>query len=157
MIKLLTALKVVILILLISLMFLLTACSNAPVKINLVAASQLNLDTQNHALPVLVRLYELSAAEPFNSATFRQLWRHDSHLLGATLLHRQEIIINPGQTLAVNLPANNNASYVGALAIFRRPGLSEWRTLIAMPTAFDRYFSQLQIALHGNRIFIVDN
>ena len=59
---------------------LLTACSSPAIHMQFATSSFINPDFKNRALPVLIRIYQLSQSDAFNDATFHQLWLNDDQI-----------------------------------------------------------------------------
>lgn len=130
----------------------LNACTSPAITMQLTAASQINPDIKNRALPVLIRIYQLSQADAFNNATFHQLWLNDDQTLGASLVKRQEIIVNPGGTQTVQIVPENNAHFIGIIALYRNPKHSQWRLIQVMPGKVAAVMSTIHIALSDKMI-----
>ena len=140
---------------LILLLFLIRACTFSAVKMQFTASSHINPDIKNRALPVLIRVYQLSQADIFNHATFQQLWLNDDQALGSSLIKRQEIILNPKSTAIVNIIPDENAHYIGVIALYRNPKQSQWRIIQAMPSKIAAMMSSIHVVVAGNKITFI--
>jgi type VI secretion system protein VasD len=149
--------KIIIILLMALFAFALAACSSPAIEIKLLSQAHLNPDRKHHALPVLVRIYQLSQLEPFESATFHQLWQNDRQILGSTLKSRQEIIISPNSQMTVKVMPQKNAQYLAVVALFRKPEHHQWRLLKPMPGDLSAVMSSISIQLRGNNIEFVQN
>jgi type VI secretion system protein VasD len=135
----------------------LTACSTA-VKVTLKAGDTLNSDTSTTPLPVVVRVYQLNDDVAFKNADFRDLWKKDKEVLGQSLVVSREIVMSPKTKERVEFPYNENARYVGAVAIFRNPSISQWRVLDSYSNNFfTRFWNKtfgvsVDVRLTQNRI-----
>lgn len=118
---------------------LLMACSPHAVKVSLTADPVLNLDAHRHPLPVVVRVYQVSDPRLFQSAHFSALWKDDVTALGRDMLARQEVLLLPGQSQAINLNLHQNTTHIAVLALFRETRQAKWRVVQAVkPSWFTR-------------------
>lgn len=123
-----------------------------PLQVKLAAARHLNPDATNHSLPVQVRIYQLRDNNDFRQATFTELWQNDREALGSSLLSRREISLAPGAKTQLNLMRNPEATYIGAIAIFRKPQAGHWRGYKRIGRSMPLTHTQMQISLIGNRL-----
>ncbi|MCA9689003.1 MAG: type VI secretion system lipoprotein TssJ [Nannocystaceae bacterium] len=125
--------------------------------------SRLNQDSRARSLPTRVRLYLLRKPTTLDQASFEDVWRRDKETLGEELLHQQEEIVYPGQTVTVSLEPEDDVRYVAAVGIFREPAGSSWRALYRLPrdvtctrqrppTEDDRRTLVLMVKLDANAI-----
>ena len=135
---------------------LLTACSSPSVKFEITSAPNLNIDERNNALPVVVRVYQLSENNLFLNSSFNDLWKRDLNVLGNTLLARKEIIIIPGKTREIVIRKHRKARFVAAMAIFRKPVADKWRSITSISSGYlsRKMSSSFNISVSGNRIEI---
>ena len=115
--------------LILTIIFLLTACGSPKVKVNVAADQALNQDNQQRSLPVVVRVYQLSSKTKFEHADFKQLWKQDMALLGTELLSREEYLIHPGEDSTLKMTKQDNVQYIGVVALFRDNVQNHWRLL----------------------------
>lgn len=136
----------------------LLACSGPMVKLDLAANAELNPDRKGEPLPVVVRVYQLTDKGAFESATFNQLWKTDEATLGKTLLTRNEVIMNPNSNNKIEIDRNEQAKYVGVVAIFRNPIEQKWRELRELSQDFvtRRFSTSFDVSLNGNTLHIAD-
>jgi type VI secretion system protein VasD len=141
-----------------ALLLLLAACSGPQVRVDLSSTANLNMSDEGNALPVVVRVYQLSDARNFTNATFEAMWKQDVQSLGDAALTREEMVLNPGTTQELELRRNPQAEYVGVVAIFRAPEDEGWRAIKPLPTGqMGRRMNQrVTVSLRGNSLSIVD-
>lgn len=134
------------------------SCGGPIIKVDVSSTSNLNINNNNQALPVVVRIYQLSDKGIFESSTFKQLWKNDSKALSNTMLTKNEIILNPSSKDRVELDRHNDAKYVGVVAIFRTPGQHQWRGIYELSTNFlgKRLSSSFDVSLVGNSLHITN-
>ncbi|MBS0453282.1 MAG: type VI secretion system lipoprotein TssJ [Proteobacteria bacterium] len=100
-----------------------------PVSINLVASADANPDARGRASPLTVRVYVLKAPGPFQGADFFSLYDKDQATLGAELVKREELLINPGESRKLEFTLEPDAKNIAVLAAFRDLERSRWRDL----------------------------
>lgn len=104
-----------------------------PARAQLVASSDVNPDSSGRASPVVVRVYQLKDDGPFVTADFFALYDKEQETLGASLVSRQEYVLSPGDTRALELELNAEARFLGAIAAFRDVRSARWRALTQSP------------------------
>lgn len=134
----------------------LSACTNPSVKINLLAAPYLNPSAQKKSLPVQVRIYELNDIDTFAHASFRELWKHDTSILGEQLLASKTLMLSPDSHAVIRLQRAKNARFIGVIAIFRKPKHDKWRVMHQLPEPVAALFSSITIRLRNNTISVSD-
>ncbi|CAE6709424.1 type VI secretion system lipoprotein TssJ [Paraburkholderia haematera] len=105
------------------------------IDVTLKAAAELNPDVTGRPSPVAVRLYQLKSASKFSNADFFALFDHDSALLGADLLTREEIQIEPGASRTVVLERAKDARQFAVLAAYRDVDSARWRAVVDVSPA----------------------
>lgn len=99
---------------------------------SLQAAADLNPSSSQRPSPVLLRMYELKSATAFNQADFMSLYRGDQAALGADLVAREELTLNPGETRPLNKTLAPETRFVGVVALYRDLEHATWRTSVAI-------------------------
>lgn len=92
-----------------------------------VGAANLNPDSSGNASPLVIRIYALRDLTEFNVADYFALYDRDEEVLAQDLVKRDEIIIEPGQTLTLDREFPPEMRFVGVLAAFREVGQAKWR------------------------------
>ena len=135
---------------------LLSGCGSPNVKFEITSAPNLNIDENNNALPVVVRVYQLTENNLFINSSFNDLWKRDLNVLGNTLLARKEIIVVPGKTRKITIRKHRKARFVAAMAIFRKPVADKWRAIRSISTGYlaKKLSTSFSISVAGNRIDI---
>lgn len=100
------------------------------VDVALAAAAGLNPDTSGRPSPVAVRLYQLKSASKFANADFFALFDHDTALLGADLLAREDLDIAPAANRTVVLERVKDARQFAVLAAYRDVDSARWRAVV---------------------------
>ncbi len=114
--------------------FLLAACGHAPINIAVEASEDINVDEGKHAVPVLVRLYQLSSHAAFESLSFNQIWQSNFQEAGKTILAVDEVVVVPGVSgEQIKMRRENKTQYIAAAGIFREPDACKWRSVEVLP------------------------
>ena len=103
-----------------------------PLRVSLQASQRLNPGERGEALATVIRLYQLKGSGKIASASFDDLLDHDREALGEDFLAVQEVTINPGDKLDPPLTRNPDATTLGAVALFRRPAGTTWRSIVKL-------------------------
>lgn len=135
---------------------LLSACSSTDVRMTLSASADLNTNSFNEPLPVIVRIYQLSDVETFQLATFDQLWKADELILGANLLHKQELTIKPKANVEYEFVQIDNANYVAIFALFRNTDKDGWRWVHKLSSGTVTFDTEFDVKLVKNQILYLD-
>ena len=77
-------------------------------------------------------MYELKASAPFESADFLSLYDKDLAVLGADIVVRDEFVIRPGESKAINKALAADTKFIGVVAAFRELERARWRALVAV-------------------------
>lgn len=119
---------------------LLTACASAPkpteIAVMLKAAANVNPGISQEAKPLLVRIYELKTASAFHNADFVSLLQRDQAELGADLVAREEVSLEPGTSRQLPLRvAAPETRFIGVLAAYRDLDRAQWRVVVPVRPA----------------------
>jgi len=111
-----------------------------PVSIELVAAKDANPDARGRASPLTVRVYVLKAPGPFEGADFFSLYDKDQATLGAEMVEREEVLLNPGDSRKLEFTLEPDAKNIAVLAAYRDLERARWRDLkpleVGKPNSF---------------------
>ena len=100
-------------------------------KIDLVARHAVNQNERGQSLSTVVRIYQLQNKEKFESALYRDLLNQDKTALGHDLLGVKEVMIRPGEAIAVDNEIHKDMDYVGIVVFFNRADdEKDWKMLI---------------------------
>lgn len=115
---------------------LLGGCASAPkptqVSGRLQAADNVNPSVSKRPSPLLVRVYELKSATAFNGADFVALFQRDQAELGADLVGREEIMLNPGESRPITKTLAPETRFIGVFAAYRDLERARWRAVVAI-------------------------
>jgi type VI secretion system protein VasD len=111
-------------------------CSSAPkptaVKGNIEAVAGLNPSVTQRPSPLLLRIYELKSAAAFNQADFMSLYQADQATLGAELITREEMMLQPGETRPFAKKLSLETRFIGVVAAYRNLERANWRSITAV-------------------------
>ncbi len=117
----------------------LTGCATGPapslpteLSVSVVATARANPDTRGRPSPVVVRIYELKTPAQFNAADFFSLNDKEQATLGAELLHREELVVSPGEIKQLKRKIAADARALGVVVAYRDLERSVWRATHAL-------------------------
>jgi len=105
----------------------------APYTIEISADPGINLDRQDRATPVQMRLFELKNSSHFESIDFYSLYEKDEQALGGDVLSKEQLILQPGQHVTLSRKANVDARVLGVYVAFKNIERSSWRAVTPLP------------------------
>jgi type VI secretion system protein VasD len=119
-------------------MLALAACASGPpkpvvAKAQISVSADVNPDSSGRASPIVVRVYQLRGDAEFTGAEFFALYDKEKETLGASLISREEYVLQPGEQKALELPLSREARFVGAIAAYRNIQTARWRAITAAP------------------------
>lgn len=125
---------------------LLAACGTKPIipkvlTIDVLAAANLNPSTSGRPSPVVVRIYELKAAAPFESADFISLFDKDQATLGGDVIARDEFVLSPGESMAIKRELDAESKFIAVMAAFRDLERAKWRAVVPLAAGNDNALS----------------
>jgi len=104
-----------------------------PARAQIMASSDVNPDASGRPSPIVVRVFQLRNDGEFSAADFFALYDKEKETLGASLISREEYVLDPGETRSFELPLNAEARFIGAVAAFRDYRSARWRALTPAP------------------------
>jgi type VI secretion system protein VasD len=113
---------------------LLVACASAPKPTEITgtmqASANVNPSVSKRPSPLLVRVYELKTATAFNNADFVSLYQRDQAELGAEMVGREEVILNPGESRPLTKMTGADTRFIGVLGGYRDLDHAKWRSVV---------------------------
>ena len=103
------------------------------VDIDLHASPGLNPDAGGRASPLRLRFYELKSVSVFNSADFFSLYDRDKEVLGADIVVREEIQVEPGMQKNFTRKPGPDTKFIAVLAPYRDLDHAKWRATMEIP------------------------
>jgi type VI secretion system protein VasD len=125
-----------------------------PVKLDLTvtASSNVNLDDQKRAAPIVVRIFELKNADTFNAADFFSLQDKDKTVLADDLIARDLFQLRPGENKIIQRNAEQATTTLGVIAAYRDLPNSVWRATWTLPpspsAAWYRFATKLKLTIN---------
>lgn len=104
----------------------------APIALTIDASPRMNPDAGGHALPTELRLYQVRDARALDAASFDDVWRDASAVLGDALLSEESLTLYPGDRLERELRPEDEATSIVAVVIVRQPAGRTWRAVVPM-------------------------
>jgi type VI secretion system protein VasD len=112
------------------------ACSSAPkvttVNGSIDAATGLNPSVTQRPSPLMLRVYELKSDATFNQADFMSLYQSDQATLGADLVAKEEMMLQPGESRPYARKLSAETRFVGVVAAYRNLEQATWRSIAAV-------------------------
>lgn len=101
-----------------------------PVELTVVGGTELNPNAQGRASPVVVRIFELSAAQAFDSADYAALFEHPGDALKHDLVAQEEFVLRPGDIQQHNRSVQPQVQALGVAAAYRDLEHAAWRLTV---------------------------
>lgn len=112
----------------------LTACSSTPkptqVSGGITASATVNPSVSKRPSPLLVRVYELKTANAFNAADFVSLYQRDQAELGADVVSREEMTLQPGEKRPYSKTLAADTRFIAVFAAYRDLEHARWRAVV---------------------------
>lgn len=100
-------------------------------NIDLTSRSSLNANAGGQSLSTVVRIYQLKTSQAFEQLSYAQFQADDLDGLKADLLATKDVVLRPDATASISEPMNEDAQYVGVVALFRDSGKGAvWKLLV---------------------------
>ena len=104
----------------------------ASVSGSLQSSADLNPSVSQRPSPLILRVYELKSDTAFNRADFMSLYQSEQTALGADVVSREEITLQPGETRPYNKQLGAETRFIGVFAAYRNLEQARWRALAAV-------------------------
>lgn len=99
-------------------------------EVSMEASPNLNPNSEGRPSPIVMRFYELSSADAFETSDFFTLYDNEMPTLGKFILFREEMTINPGQLKTFKREAKPETRYIGVIAAYRDLDNARWRGIL---------------------------
>jgi type VI secretion system protein VasD len=103
------------------------------VKLDIRAATDVNLTIDNQGAPVETRVYQLGSKSNFDGAEFFPLYKADAKTLESDLLKKEQFLLIPGGAKTLELTLPDNAKAIGIFAAYRDFPNTKWRASADIP------------------------
>ena len=136
---------------LVAVAFLLAACSRLDTQMS--ASTDINPDINGNPSPIAVSVFELSDPSAFMAADFIHLYANPSTTLGSSLLVERNLMLVPGTTEIVSLPAIKGVKAIAYVAAYQDLVNTHWREWVSVaPTMFQGENITIQLNNQGIRL-----
>jgi len=139
----------------------------APFTVVIVADKELNPDRNGQPMPVQVKLLRLRSATAFNGGDFFTLYEKEDQILGAELVGKETLMVQPGETRTISGKSNGQERMLGVVVAYRELENGVWRGLAPLPapkqpgrfSIFSPSFSAayITIRLGTNKVEVTSN
>ena len=103
------------------------------VNVAVTAGPDINPDGSGHPAPVLVRIYQLAGDGAFKNGDFFQIYGKEDAALGKDLVAKDDVMMVPGTSQTVTIPAKPDTKMLGVLVAFRDIDKASWRQEAPVP------------------------
>lgn len=103
------------------------------VRVSVVAAADLNPNRSGRASPVFLRVFQLRDASKFLNAEFDDATLHSDTALAGVVIAREERMIEPATTVALELKIDPDTRLLGVIAEYSDLANSQWRATSPAP------------------------
>ena len=110
-------------------------CELQVVSLTIVASSLINPTIDGEARPVQMRIYQLKDDIKLQAASFEQIWKEDSSVLGPDIVKRDDVFVYPNTRTDVKFDRDPNAGHIVGAALFRNPKGRSWYMAFELPPA----------------------
>jgi type VI secretion system protein VasD len=102
-------------------------------RVTIVVAPDVNPNGSGRPSPVFLRLYQLRDGAKFLNGEFGDVTTHSDQVLAATLIGRDERMVQPGTTTTLSLTIAPETGLIGVVAEYRDLSNSQWRAVSPAP------------------------
>ncbi|PPD31635.1 MAG: type VI secretion system lipoprotein TssJ [Methylomonas sp.] len=121
------------------------------INLQIEPAANLNADIKGNGAPVMLRIYELREQSNFTTADFFALFNNEKATLGADLVRKQELLLQPGESKTLSLNPDDAVQAVGFFAAFRSLDTAQWRMVRDVKT---HQTQAIHLKLNNNQILL---
>lgn len=97
------------------------------------AREAINNNDGGVALSTVIRVYQLKDRKVFDSTDYPSLFKNDSEAIKADRVAEKDVRLQPGGSMMIDMPMDENAQYVAVAAMFMSPNQAAdtWRVVIS--------------------------
>ncbi|MDR2155026.1 MAG: type VI secretion system lipoprotein TssJ [Burkholderiaceae bacterium] len=103
-----------------------------PYVVSVKVDSDVNLNARGHAVPILVKVFELKSSASFESADYFSLQDRDRETLGAELVNTDRAMLRGGEQRAFKREAGLDSRAIGIIAGYRKLESAHWRLVLPL-------------------------
>jgi type VI secretion system protein VasD len=127
-----------------------------PVELTVVGGAELNPNSAGRASPVVMRIFDLTAAPLFAAAEFQALFDQPADVLKDSLVAQEEFVVRPGDIQTHNRLVQPQVRLLGVVAAFRDLEHGVWRLSVPI-TVGRRNFLIIDLDRNTIRVETVDS
>lgn len=98
--------------------------------VSIEASPNLNPNAEGRPSPIVMRFYELSSVDVFETSDFFTLYDNEMPTMGKFILFRDEMNIKPGQLKTFKREGKPETRYIGVIAAYRDLDNARWRGIL---------------------------
>ncbi len=121
------------------------------VVLEIEASGNINPDPAGRPSPLTLRIYQLKSLSNFHNADFISLYRADQNVLGATLVRKQEVVVQPNEKKTIEMDVSDDTRAIGVFAAFRNYEQARWK---ASATVLSQGTTVVPLVIEGTGIDI---
>lgn len=125
-------------------------------KIEFVAASDMNPDDQGTASPLFIRMFELKSTALIDKADFLDIYEQEAKVLGADLVKSHRLkYFEPGESRTEQFVLDSKTAYVGLFAEFSRFRDAEYK--LVFPVVANNVFrNAVKVSISADKMTLED-
>jgi type VI secretion system protein VasD len=127
-----------------------------PLEVTFVGGTELNPGLEGRASPVVVRVFDLTAAPAFEAADFQSLFEQPAGVLKDSLVSQEEFVLRPGDIQPRNRLVQPQVRLLGVAAAFRDLEQGVWRLAVPV-TPGRRNFLLIDLNRNTIRVETIDS
>ncbi len=108
-------------------------CTLQIIDLTIIASNRINPSDFGETRPVQLKIYQLASDVRLNNAKFYDVWKDEKGTLKEDIIKTTELTVYPDSRTDIKFERDANASYVGAVALFRTPKGRSWYTIFELP------------------------
>jgi type VI secretion system protein VasD len=98
--------------------------------VRITAAPGLNADNRKRPSPLVLRVYELSGRNTFDTSDFVSLYERDKDTLAADLVARDELVLQPGEVRDWKKTLAPQTRFIAVVGAYREIERAGWRAVV---------------------------
>lgn len=110
--------------------------ATTPLELTITGGASLNPNASGRPSPVVVRIFQLTAAKTFDAADYLALFERPAESLKKELLVVDEFVLRPGEAREYNRPLTPDVKVLAVAAAFRDIANASWH--LAVPVKAGR-------------------
>lgn len=126
-------------------------------RFDVTAGPHANPDQQGRASPIMVTVYELKTPQRFQEMDFMSLQNNGKEVLKEDLLHQEEYILQPDETIKIHHKTTPGTTAIGITAGYRNITHAVWKKVFNLaPTPYAAWYRFFIPANRNEKIIRLD-